>query len=146
MFFVSGGSEAVEAAWKLARQHHTARGERRWKAIARRVAYHGTTMGALSINGCAELRIPFEPLVPDVLHVSNTNRYHRTQEETEEQFTNFLLDELEATIQQAGPDTVAMVIIEPVQNSGGSFMPPAGYLEGCASSVTGTASSSASTR
>jgi adenosylmethionine-8-amino-7-oxononanoate aminotransferase len=73
-FFVSGGSEAVEAAWKLARQYHSARGERRWKAIARRVAYHGTTMGALSINGCAELRTPFEPLVPDVLHVSNTNR------------------------------------------------------------------------
>ncbi len=103
VFFVSGGSEAVEAAWKLARQHYTARGERRWKAIARRVAYHGTTMGALSINGCADLRAPFEPLVPDVLHVSNTNRYHRPPEETEEQFTSLLLDELEATIQQAGP-------------------------------------------
>jgi adenosylmethionine-8-amino-7-oxononanoate aminotransferase len=76
-FFVSGGSEAVEAAWKVARQYHSARGERRWKAIARRVAYHGTTMGALSINGCTELRTPFEPLVPDVLHVSNTNRYRR---------------------------------------------------------------------
>ena len=63
-FFVSGGSEAVEAAWKLARQYHSARGERRWKAIARRVAYHGTTMGALSITGCTELRTPFEPLVP----------------------------------------------------------------------------------
>ena len=86
-FFVSGGSEAVEAAWKLARQYHTAVGERRWKAIARRVAYHGTTMGALSINGCTELRTPFEPLVPDVLHVSNTNRYHRPREETEEEFT-----------------------------------------------------------
>jgi adenosylmethionine-8-amino-7-oxononanoate aminotransferase len=130
VFFVSGGSEAVEAAWKLARQHHAARGERRWKAIARRVAYHGTTMGALSINGCTELRTPFEPLVPDVLHVSNTNRYHRPPEETEEEFTSFLLDELEATIQQAGPETVAMVIFEPVQNTGGSFMPPAGYLEG----------------
>jgi adenosylmethionine-8-amino-7-oxononanoate aminotransferase len=130
VFFVSGGSEAVEAAWKLARQHHAARGERRWKAIARRLAYHGTTMGALSINGCTELRTPFEPLVPDVLHVSNTNRYHRPPEETEEQFTSFLLDELEATIQQAGPETVAMVIFEPVQNTGGSFIPPAGYLEG----------------
>ena len=86
-FFVSGGSEAVEAAWKLARQYHAARGERRWKAIARRVAYHGTTMGALSITGCTELRTPFEPLVPDVLHVSNTNRYHRPPEETEEEFT-----------------------------------------------------------
>jgi adenosylmethionine-8-amino-7-oxononanoate aminotransferase len=130
VFFVSGGSEAVEAAWKLARQYHTARGERRWKAIARRVAYHGTTMGALSINGIAELRTPFEPLVPDVLHVSNTNRYHRPREETEEQFTAFLLDELGDTIEQAGADTVAMVIVEPVQNAGGSFMPPAGYLEG----------------
>jgi adenosylmethionine-8-amino-7-oxononanoate aminotransferase len=129
-FFVSGGSEAVEAAWKLARQYHAARGERRWKVIARRVAYHGTTMGALSITGCTELRTPFEPLVPDVLHVSNTNRYHRPADETEDEFTGFLLDELEATIEQAGPDTVAMVIMEPVQNSGGSYMPPAGYLQG----------------
>jgi adenosylmethionine-8-amino-7-oxononanoate aminotransferase len=129
-FFVSGGSEAVEAAWKLARQYHAARGERRWKAIARRVAYHGTTMGALSITGCTELRTPFEPLVPDVLHVPNTNRYHRPEDETEEEFTRYLLDELEATIVQAGPDTVAMVIMEPVQNSGGSFMPPAGYFQG----------------
>ena len=129
-FFVSGGSEAVEAAWKLARQYHTARGERRWKAIARRVSYHGTTMGALSINGCTDLRTPFEPLVPDVLHVSNTNRYHRPPEETEQQFTAALLRELEETIEQAGPETVAMVIMEPVQNSGGSFVPPAGYFEG----------------
>jgi adenosylmethionine-8-amino-7-oxononanoate aminotransferase len=129
-FFVSGGSEAVEAAWKLARQYHSARGERRWKAIARRVAYHGTTMGALSINGCTELRTPFEPLVPDVLHVSNTNRYRRPEGETDEEFTGLLLDELEETIRQAGPETVAMVIMEPVQNAGGSFMPPAGYWAG----------------
>jgi adenosylmethionine-8-amino-7-oxononanoate aminotransferase len=130
VFFVSGGSEAVEAAWKLARQYHTARGERRWKAIARRIAYHGTTMGALSITGCTELRTPFEPLVPDVMHVSNTNRFHRPPGETEAEFTQFLLDDLEATIHQAGPDTVAMVIMEPVQNSGGAFTPPAGYFEG----------------
>lgn len=129
-FFVSGGSEAVEAAWKLARQYHSARGERRWKAIGRRVAYHGTTMGALSINGCTDLKTAFEPLVPDTLHVSNTNRFHRPPEETEEQFTAFLLDELEQTIVHAGPGTVAMVIMEPVQNAGGSFMPPAGYFEG----------------
>ena len=130
VFFVSGGSEAVEAAWKLARQYHSARGERRWKAIARRVAYHGTTMGALSINGMTELRAPFEPLVPDVLHVSNTNRYHRPPEETEERFTELLLEELDRTIQAAGPSTVAMVILEPVQNAGGSYMPPAGYFAG----------------
>jgi adenosylmethionine-8-amino-7-oxononanoate aminotransferase len=87
-------------------------------------------MGALSINGCTELRTPFEPLVPGVLHVSNTNRFRRPEDESEEQFTGFLLDELEETIRQAGPETVAMVIMEPVQNAGGSFMPPAGYWAG----------------
>jgi adenosylmethionine-8-amino-7-oxononanoate aminotransferase len=128
--FVSGGSEAVESAWKLARQYHSARGERRWKAVARRTAYHGTTMGALSINGVPALRAPFEPLVPDVVHVRNTNRYHRAPAETEAEFTAFLLDDLEAAIEQAGPSTVAMVIFEPVQNAGGSFTPPAGYFAG----------------
>jgi len=129
-FFVSGGSEAVESAWKLARQYHSARGERRWKAISRQTAYHGTTMGALSINGIPALRTPFEPLVPGVEHVRNTNRYHRPPDETEEQFTQFLLADLEETIEQAGPETVAMVIFEPVQNAGGSFTPPAGYFQG----------------
>jgi adenosylmethionine-8-amino-7-oxononanoate aminotransferase len=160
VFFCSGGSEAVEAAWKLARQYYSARGEhravlarvpsnpgepharidaekaarmageRRWKAVARHVAYHGTTMGALSINGIPALRAPFEPLVPEVHHVRNTNRYHRPPEETEEQFTRFLLDELEQTIEAAGPETIAMVIMEPVQNAGGAFTPPAGYFQG----------------
>jgi adenosylmethionine-8-amino-7-oxononanoate aminotransferase len=130
VFFVSGGSEAVESAWKLARQYHMARGERRWKAVSRRTAYHGTTMGALSINGIPALRAPFEPLVPDVVHVRNTNRYHRPPEETEEEFTAFLLEDLEGSIEQAGPETVAMVIFEPVQNAGGSFTPPAGYFQG----------------
>jgi adenosylmethionine-8-amino-7-oxononanoate aminotransferase len=160
LFFVSGGSEAVESAWKLARQYYSARGEmrtrvaripgqridpvvdyeaaeaaalstgRRWKAISRHIAYHGTTMGALSINGIPALRIPFEPLVPDVLHVRNTNRYHRPPEETEAEFTAFLLDDLEHTIEAAGPETVAMVIMEPVQNAGGAFTPPEGYWKG----------------
>jgi adenosylmethionine-8-amino-7-oxononanoate aminotransferase len=130
VFFVSGGSEAVESAWKLARQYHAARGERRWKAVSRRIAYHGTTMGALSINGIPELRAPFEPLVPDVIHVRNTNRYHRPAEETEEQFTAFLLEDLEQAIIAEGPETVAMVIMEPVQNAGGAFTPPAGYWKG----------------
>jgi adenosylmethionine-8-amino-7-oxononanoate aminotransferase len=131
LFFCSGGSEAVESAWKLARQYYTARGDgRRWKAISRHVAYHGTTMGALSINGIPELRAPFEPLVPEVLHVRNTNRYHRPPDETEEAFTAFLLDDLEQTINATGPDTVCMVIMEPVQNAGGSFTPPDGYWKG----------------
>ena len=130
VFFVSGGSEAVESAWKLARQYHAARGERRWKVVGRRLAYHGTTMGALSINGIAELKTPFEPLVPGTIHVRNTNRYHRPPDETEEEFTAFLLDDLDCAIQQEGPETVAMVIFEPVQNSGGSFTPPDGYFAG----------------
>jgi adenosylmethionine-8-amino-7-oxononanoate aminotransferase len=130
VFFVSGGSEAVEAAWKLARQFHQARGERRWKAVARRLAYHGTTMGALSINGIAALRTPFEPLVPDAIHVRNTNRYHRPLDESEEAFTAFLLEDLDSAIVQAGPETVAMVMMEPVQNAGGAFTPPAGYWRG----------------
>jgi adenosylmethionine-8-amino-7-oxononanoate aminotransferase len=130
VFFVSGGSEAVESAWKLARQYHQARGERRWKAVSRRLAYHGTTMGALSINGIAALRAPFEPLVPDVIHVRNTNRYHRPAGETEEEFTAFLLEDLESAIVQEGPETVAMVIMDPVQNAGGSFTPPARYWRG----------------
>ena len=130
VFFVSGGSEAIEAAWKLARQYHQARGERRWKAVARRTAYHGTTMGALSINGIPALRAPFEPLVPDTIHVRNTNRYHRPADETEEEFTAFLLEDLDSAIVQAGPETVAIVVMEPVQNAGGCFTPPAGYWQG----------------
>jgi adenosylmethionine-8-amino-7-oxononanoate aminotransferase len=130
VFFVSGGSEAIESAWKLARQFHQARGERRWKAISRRTAYHGTTMGALSINGIASLRAPFEPLVPDVIHVRNTNRYHRPEGETEEECTAFLLDDLESAIVAAGPETVALVVMEPVQNAGGALTPPPGYWTG----------------
>jgi adenosylmethionine-8-amino-7-oxononanoate aminotransferase len=153
VFFCSGGSEAVESAWKLTRQHYAARGEhrraqavhgmlaggrveeqpvheRRWKAISRHIAYHGTTMGALSINGIPALRDPFEPLVPEVAHVRNTNRYHRPTEETEEEFTAMLLGDLEHTIEALGAETVAMVIMEPVQNAGGAFTPPAGYWRG----------------
>ena len=152
-FFCSGGSEAVESAWKLARQFYAARGgkaiegtgsetrhdgqvaassggPRRTKAIARNTAYHGTTMGALSITGIPGLREPFEPLVPEVRHVSNTNRYHRPTEETEEEFTRFLLHELEQTIVSMGPETVCLVHMEPVQNAGGAFTPPEGYFKG----------------
>ncbi len=163
VFFCSGGSEAVESAWKLARQFYTARGEtklrglvtpgaragaqdpevdhdaivanaaspkRRYKAIARHIAYHGTTMGALSINGIPAIRAPFEPLIAEVRHVSNTNRYHRPPEETEAEFTAFLLAELEQAIVAMGPDTVCLVHMEPVQNAGGCFTPPEGYWRG----------------
>ncbi len=163
VFFCSGGSEAVESAWKLARQYYQARGEkqilglvtpgaragaqepevahdaivaaaqptpRRYKAIGRHIAYHGTTLGALSINGIPAIRAPFEPLLPEVRHVSNTNRYHRPADETEAQFTQFLLDELEQAILSMGPETVCLVHMEPVQNAGGCFTPPEGYWHG----------------
>jgi len=129
-FFIGSGSEAVETAWKLARAYHQAKGERRWKVIARRYAYHGTTMGALSINGIPGLRTPWEPLVPGVSHVWNTNRYHRPLDETEEEFTSFLLEDLRHAIIQADPGSIAMVIMEPMQNQGGSLAPPAGYWAG----------------
>ncbi|HEX5029635.1 MAG TPA: aspartate aminotransferase family protein [Gaiellaceae bacterium] len=154
VFFCSGGSEAVESAWKLARQYYQARGgkkvsaaltepatrhdelvaavhaPKRYKAIARHIAYHGTTLGALSINGIPALRTPFEPLLAEVRHVSNTNRYHRPVDETEAQFTQFLLDELEQAILAMGPETVCLVHMEPVQNAGGCFTPPEGYWAG----------------
>ena len=131
IFFVSGGSEANEAIIKLVKQFHQFKGFRnRYKMIARRIAYHGTTYGALSLTGVAPLRTPFEPLMPGVRHVSNTNSYRRPQGETEAEFTQFLLDELRAQIEQETPETVAAVFIEPVQNSGGTFTPPEGYCRG----------------
>ena len=129
VFFVSGGSEAVESAWKLA-QLAGAPPAHKYKAIARQIAYHGTTMGALSINGIPSIRQPFEPLVPEVRHVHNTNRYHRPPGETEEAFTAFLLEDLEQTILAMGPETVCLVHMEPVQNAGGSFVAPEGYWAG----------------
>jgi adenosylmethionine-8-amino-7-oxononanoate aminotransferase len=155
VFFCSGGSEAVESAWKLARQYYLARNQRkvlavlaepetrhdelvammhtpprRYKAIGRHLAYHGTTLGALSINGIPGIRAPFEPLIPEVRHVSNTNSYHRPSDETEAEFTRFLLKDLEAAILAMGPETVCLVHMEPVQNAGGSFTPPEGYWRG----------------
>ena len=131
VFFVSGGSEANESIIKIARQFHALRGQpRRYKMIARRTAYHGTTFGALSLTGIAGLKAPFEPLMAGVRHVSNTNSYHRPAGESEAEFTSFLLSELRAVIEQEGPESVAAVFMEPVQNSGGTFTPPAGYFEG----------------
>jgi len=130
VFFVSGGSEAVESAWKLARQYHAARGERRWKAVSRRVAYHGTTMGALSITGLPTIKQEFEPLVPGTFRVPNTNYYRRPDESmTEEQFGVWAADRIAEAIEFEGPETVACVYLEPVQNSGGCFPPPPGYFQ-----------------
>ncbi|EPY8494410.1 aspartate aminotransferase family protein [Pseudomonas aeruginosa] len=131
VFFTSSGSESNESAMKLIRQYHTARGNQaKTKFIARRVSYHGTSYGALSLNGMTNIRNSFEPLIPGVRHVSNTKRYKRPEGESEAQFTAFLLNEIESLIIQEGPDTVAGIFIEPMQNAGGSLTPPAGYVQG----------------
>ncbi|MBL3699114.1 aspartate aminotransferase family protein [Leucobacter luti] len=125
VFFASGGSESNEAAIKLARQFHIDRGEgTRTKFIARRVAYHGTSYGAMSLNGMTDVRKMFEPLMHGVRHTHNTKRYRRPEGETPEQTTAFLLAELESLIVQEGADTIAAIIMEPLQNAGGSLTPP----------------------
>jgi adenosylmethionine-8-amino-7-oxononanoate aminotransferase len=129
VFFTSGGSESVESAWKLARQYFRARGEgQRHKVIARRTAYHGTTLGALAITGVPALRQPFEPLTPGGVHVPNTNRYRHPLADDEKAFMLSVTDAIEEAILFEGPETVAAVFLEPVQNAGGCFVPPEGYF------------------
>jgi adenosylmethionine-8-amino-7-oxononanoate aminotransferase len=129
VFFTSGGSEAVEAAWKIVRQHYVAKGEpQRVKAIAREIAYHGVTLGALSFTGVQPMKEPFgEPPIP-VVRVSNTNGFRR--ELSGAALSEHLLAEMERTIVETGPETVAMIIAEPVQNAGGCLVPPPGYWPG----------------
>jgi adenosylmethionine-8-amino-7-oxononanoate aminotransferase len=116
-FFVSSGSEAVETAMKLARQYHEANGEGgRRKFISRRIAYHGTTIGALSLTGIPAFKTPFEPLPDGVVHVPNTR-----------QDPGGAADAIEDAIEFAGPETVAAVFLEPVQNGGGCLVPPPDY-------------------
>jgi adenosylmethionine-8-amino-7-oxononanoate aminotransferase len=126
VFFTSGGSEAVESAWKLSRAYHRVRGDaQRTKIIARQTAYHGTTLGALAITGITSLRTPFEPLVPGACHVPNTNEYRWP----EDRDPLWAADQIEERIEFEGPETVAAVILEPVQNSGGCFTPQDGYFQ-----------------
>jgi len=131
IFFTSGGSEAVESAWKLARQYFRVTGQpQRTKVISRDIAYHGTTMGALSITGIPDLKTPFEPLVPGAIKVPNTNFYRAPLfADDEVAFGQWAADEIERAILREGASTVAAVYLEPVQNAGGCFPPPPGYFE-----------------
>jgi hypothetical protein len=131
IFFTSGGSEAVESAWKLARQYFRMTGEpQRTKVISRHIAYHGTSMGALSITGIPDLKTPFEPLVPGAIKVPNTNFYRAEMYgDNEAAFGRWAADEIERAIVREGANTVAAVFLEPVQNAGGCFPPPPGYFE-----------------
>ncbi len=130
VFFTTGGGESVESAWKLARSYFRAIGQPgRYKVISRHVAYHGTTMGALSITGVPSLRRDFEPLVPGAVKVPNTNFYRAPEHgEDPEAFGRWAADSIAHMIEYEGPETVAAVFLEPVQNSGGCIPPPPGYF------------------
>jgi adenosylmethionine-8-amino-7-oxononanoate aminotransferase len=150
VFFTSGGGEAVETAWKLAKNYFKLTGKpMKHKVISRTIAYHGTTQGALSITGLPSLKEQFEPLVPSTFRVPNTNFYragggfvasrsgdHGTAEHgageadlTLEAFGQWAADRIAEAIEFEGPDTVAAVFLEPVQNAGGCFPPPPGYFQ-----------------
>jgi adenosylmethionine-8-amino-7-oxononanoate aminotransferase len=132
VFFTTSGSEAVESAWKLAKQYFKTIGQPgRYKVISREIAYHGTSMGALAITGLPGIKAPFEPLPPGGVRVPNTN-FYRAPAFVADDLTAFgvwAADEIERAILREGPDSVAAVVLEPVQNSGGCFPPPPGYFK-----------------
>jgi adenosylmethionine-8-amino-7-oxononanoate aminotransferase len=131
VFFTSGGGEAVESAWKLAKQYfHLVGQPDKRKVISRAVAYHGTPQGALSITGIPEIKAVFEPLVPGAIKVPNTNFYRAPEHgDDPHAFGRWAADQVAVAIEAEGAETVAAVFLEPVQNAGGCFPPPPGYLE-----------------
>jgi adenosylmethionine-8-amino-7-oxononanoate aminotransferase len=131
VFFTTGGGEAVESAWKLAKQYFKLTGKpTKHKVISRSIAYHGTPHGALSLTGVPELKAPYEPLVPSAFRVPNTN-FYRAPEHGDDlaAFGRWAADRIAEVIEFEGPDTVAAVFLEPVQNAGGCFPPPPGYFQ-----------------
>src|SRR5487761_1201368 len=132
VFFTTSGSEAVESAWKLAKQYFKLTGQPgRYKVLSRDIAYHGTTMGALAVTGLADIKHAFEPLPPGGVRVPNTN-FYRAPDFVADDITDFgrwAADEIDRAIVREGPESVAAVFLEPVQNSGGCFPPPPGYFE-----------------
>jgi adenosylmethionine-8-amino-7-oxononanoate aminotransferase len=132
VFFSCGGGESVETAWKVAKQYFKLIGKpSKTKVISRSIAYHGTTQGALSITGVPGFRLPFEPLVPGAARVPNTNFYRAPEEVAgdEKQFGLWAANRVEEAVLQEGPDSVAAVFVEPVQNAGGCIPAPPGYFE-----------------
>jgi hypothetical protein len=131
VFFTTSGSEAVESAWKLAKQYFKAIGQPgRYKVISREIAYHGTSMGALAITGLASIKYPFEPMTPGGVRVPNTNFYRAPDFVASDldAFGRWAADEIDRAIEREGPESVAAVFLEPVQNSGGCFPPPPRYF------------------
>lgn len=132
VFFTTGGGEAVESAWKLAKQFFKLTGKPgKHKVISRAIAYHGTPQGALAITGLPAFKAPFEPLTPGGFRAPNTNFYRAPEPYAHDSkaFGQYCADRIAEAIQFEGPDTVAAVFLEPVQNAGGCFPPPPGYFE-----------------
>jgi adenosylmethionine-8-amino-7-oxononanoate aminotransferase len=132
VFFTSGGTEAVETAWKVAKQYFKLTGKPgKHKVISRAIAYHGTTQGALAITGLPLYKAPFEPVTPGGFRVPNTNFYRAPEPFGSDikAFGQWAADRIAEAIEFEGPDTVAAVFLEPVQNAGGSIPPPPGYFE-----------------
>lgn len=134
VFFSTGGGEAVETAFKLAKQYWKLVGQpTKHKVISRAIAYHGTPQGALAITGLPGMKSMFEPVTPGGFRVPNTNWYRAAEAgftgTTQEQFGVWAADRIEEMILFEGADTVAAVFLEPVQNSGGCFPPPPGYFQ-----------------
>ncbi len=131
VFLTTGGGEAVETAWKLAVQYFREVGQpERVKVVARQTAYHGSNIGALNITGLDGIKEPFLPLLNGQgVHVPNTNHYRCADTADPTACGRAAADDIEKAILAAGPETVAAVFLEPVQNAGGCFVPPPGYFE-----------------
>ncbi|MEI7915619.1 MAG: aspartate aminotransferase family protein [Mycobacteriaceae bacterium] len=132
VFFTTGGGEAVESAWKLAKQFFKLTGKPgKFKVISRAIAYHGTPQGALAITGLPDFKKPFEPLTPGGFRVPNTNFYRAPEPYNTDikAWGRYCADRIAEAIEFEGPDTVCAVFLEPVQNAGGCFPPPPGYFE-----------------
>ena len=128
VFFTPSGGDAVETAIKLSRQYWKLRGEpMRTKLISRYLSYHGTSLGALSLTGVPSIKSVFEPLMPGAVKVQTPYRYRCGDCMHLDACTLRCADDLALRIEMEGPDTVAAVFMEPVQNTGGAFVPPEGY-------------------
>jgi adenosylmethionine-8-amino-7-oxononanoate aminotransferase len=132
VYFVSGGSEAIEASIKIARQYFLEAGQpQRQRFIARRQSYHGNTLGALAAGGNTWRREPYQPLLSSAFsHVTPAFAYHeKRDDESEKDFVARLAAELDAEFMRLGPDTVAAFIAEPVVGAtGGAVTAPEGYF------------------
>lgn len=132
VFFTTGGGEAVETAWKLAKQYFKLTGRPgKHKVISRAIAYHGAQHGALAITGLPGYKAPFEPLTPGGFRVPATDFYRAPEALAADAkaFGQWAADRIAEAIEFEGPDTVAAVFLEPVQNAGGSIPPPPGYFD-----------------